>query len=59
MKPRKLIVTIEMLTDIPSGEFGKSNIQVAFDDGFVNANAEPRETLEVHQVRTQVVKENK
>ena len=55
MKPRKLMVTIEMLTDIPSREFSKFNVQAAFYEIFRNDD----EALEVHQVRTQVVKEDK
>jgi len=57
MKPRKLMVTIEMLTDIPSREFSKTNVQGMFDEHFTDG--EMGEVLEVHQVRAQVVKENK
>jgi hypothetical protein len=55
MKPRKLLVTIEMLTDIPSREFTKVGLQDLFYGGYKNDN----ETLTIHQVRTQVVKETK
>jgi len=57
MKPRKLVVTIEMLTGIPSREFSKTNMQGMFDGYFTDT--EMGEDLEVHQVRSQVVKENK
>lgn len=55
MKPRKLLVTIEMLTDIASRNFTKIGIEELFAKYFVIAG----EVLKVHQVRTQVVKEKK
>jgi len=55
MKPRKLMLTIEMLTDIPTKDFTKIGIEELFLNGFVGNE----ETLTVHQVRAQVVKENK
>ena len=56
MKPRKLMIVIEALTDIPAREFSKNNVQVTFDDNFV---IDDEEIFTIHQVRTQVVKENK
>ncbi|MBE3137631.1 MAG: hypothetical protein IMZ43_09630 [Thermoplasmata archaeon] len=55
MKPRKLMMTIEMLTDIPTKEFTKAGIQTLFYDEFLQDD----EVLTIHQVRTQIVKEDK
>ena len=57
MKPRKLMVTTEVLTNIPSKEFSKSNMQYTFDEYFTDKNV--GESLEVYRVRVQAVKENK
>jgi len=56
MKPRKVILTIEMLTDIPLKQFNQRSITGIFEgwlEGWID------EILEIHQVRAQVVKGDK
>ncbi len=55
MKPRKVIITIEALTDIPIKSFKKHYIQVACDLYFKVHD----EIFTIHQVHAQVVKEEK
>lgn len=55
MKPRKIMVTIEALSNIPIKEFSKKFIQEMFDEHFINAGAPNKETFTVHQVKSQVV----
>jgi len=55
MKPRKIILTIEILTDIKLKEFNKPSIQEMFNNNFVNKD----ENITVHQVCGQVVKPEK
>ena len=57
MKPRKLMLTIEILTNISAKEFTKFSMEALFINNF--AKVIGYETLKVHQVRVQVVKENK
>ncbi len=59
MKERKIMVMIEALSNIPLKEFDKNFIQQMFDEHFTDKGAAGFETLTVHQVRGQVVKENK
>ena len=59
MKERKIMVTIEALTNIPIKEFSKKSIQEMFDGHFIGTGAPYEETFIAHQVRGQVVKENK
>ncbi len=59
MKERKIMVTIEALTNIPIKEFSKKSIQEMFDGHFINTGAPNKETLTVHQIRAQAIKENK
>lgn len=54
MKPRKLILTIEVLTNIPVKEFSKDNMQGMFDENFTYTNME--EALNVNQISIRVVK---
>lgn len=59
MEPRKIIITIEALSNIPLKEFCKVNIQEMFNENFTNLEYPCQEIFTVHQVRAQVVKENK
>lgn len=56
MKARKVILTLELLTDLPKKSFSKINLQEFFD-GYQLSEIDS--TLEVHQVSFQVVKEEK
>ena len=57
MKKRKIMVTIEMLTDIRLKEFNKFNVQHMFDDHF--ADAWKDEAIVVHQVKVQAIRPEK
>ena len=55
MKLRKIIITIEALTDINLKDFNKESMNDLFILYFVKAYEE----ITIHQVHTQVVKEGK
>jgi len=61
MKPRKIMVTIEALSNVPIKEFNKLNIQEMFDTDFIEAYTKNKdiEIFTVHQVKAQVVKPEK
>jgi len=55
MKPRKIIITIEALTDIKLKDFNEESMNDLFILYFVKAYEE----ITIHQVHVQVVKEGK
>lgn len=57
MKPRKVILTIEMLTNVKLKEFNKELLQDLFDNYWTDPLDD--ETLVVHQVEAVVVKPDK
>lgn len=57
MKARKVILTLEILTDIPKNVFNKLDLQNLFDRfGF---NEEVSTELDINRVTFRVVKEDK
>ena len=56
MKARKVLLTIEMLTDFPKNSFKKADLQILFDGYLPESMCEE---LVIHQVTFQVVKEEK
>ncbi len=59
MKPRKIMVTIEALSNIPIIDLNKMNVQQMFDEHFIDTGASNEETFIVHQVKAQVVRPEK
>ena len=55
MKPRKVIITIEALTDIKLKDFNEESM----NDLFILYFAKAYESITVHQAHAQVVKEEK
>ncbi len=55
MKERKIMVTIEILTNIRLKDFDKLSMQEMFNQYFIDGD----EALIIHQVKSQVVKPEK
>jgi hypothetical protein len=57
MKPRKIILSLEILTTLPKKSFSKQGLQSLFDDYELDAG--PDTVIDIHQVLFQAVKEQK